>query len=559
MSNNREYPDASKSPSSLALLLITSIVAACGLILYFSSHIDRDSAPEVVATTAASSEDAGARGNSVLEKPEKEPDAEAPHDPTEVSDRKVIATAIPRAIQQTNANAKKITVHGLVLDAVTRAPLRKAGVELETTPNFRTRPGIALTDANGTFSTSVSDSGAWSLRVVLASYAPLEREITIDANALDFDVGELLIHPQRQLTVRLLGPDGRSLNAWCIEHPVLEGREFIIARSDEPLGKRWINAKQESIGRIQPSHRPYASDSVVLTLLSPFPRYVSVCQQSNVLASRALNDDDQHVDLTIPIEEILHSPSSVRLRVVDAASGAPIAQARVGLNPPGTYGIGTHETNEVGVAFFESVTPARYYLTIVAPKHEWVQEEAVVGPESETDLGSFRLGPTTSISGRVFDDHGPVAGVEVFSFPLERIDKTFNTRRAFPSASDASGRFTIQSLGRAKYVLRVESGDWAARSIVVDTSGGDVGDAIVHVSRGTEVKLAFDESFVDSQLTILDADRVPVHEQALDRDRSLTLHLAPGKHSWRIDSEGSASLAREFMVPARSIEVHVGR
>jgi hypothetical protein len=45
----------------------------------------------------------------------------------------------------------------------------------------------------------------------------------------------------------------------------------------------------------------------------------------------------------------------------------------------------------------------------------------------------------------------------------------------------------------------------------------------------------------------------------LAHEKALTRHLVPGKYSWRIDEAGRIVASREFVVPARSIEVHVGR
>jgi hypothetical protein len=351
------------------------------------------------------------------------------------------------------------------------------------------------------------------------------------------------------------------LDEWCAEHVESHVHiSFILAATDEPPGKHWTESKRGVIGRIDKnSAQEKLASELTEYLLPPLPRYVSLCHESDVIATRRLNGPDDFIEFTIPAEAFFPPLSSVHLQVVDAASNAPIADARVGLNPPGIFGQGTHETSADGTVHIEDVKAGRYYLTIVARGHEWVQEEVVVGSEPQTDLGVHRLGAMTTISGEVVDDRGPAAGVEVVAFPLDRFDKTRETRKRYPATSSADGRFAVPSLGRGRYLLRVQSADWAVQPLVVDTSAGDVADAIVRVSHGLDVRVAFDDSFVDSWLTIVDGDNVPVYEHALDHDRALTVRLVPGKYIWQVETDGRRVASREFVLATRSIEVRVGR
>jgi hypothetical protein len=452
-----------------------------------------------------------------------------------------------------------------VLDSVTGAPIKDARIGLDPNPPVKTRPILKHVDANGRFDVEVPTSGSWFLRADGPNHVSAETELVIDPNVRELEVPDLLLVALHKLVVRLLGPDGRGLNAWCVDHPELDGSYYMILRSDEQLGRRWNGDNDSAIGGFQLHRRndvlPEAPpiSEITLMLRPPLPHVVSVCRDGNVIASRPFKMEEEIVEFTIPAEELIPHRSLVQLKVVDGASGAPIRDARVGLNPAGTYGTGTSETDAGGVAHIADVQPGRYYLTIVARGREWVHEEAVVGIDADTDLGLFRLAAVTAISGRVVDERGPVADVEVFAFPLERFEKTRETRKALPITTNASGQFTIPALGRGKYLVRIASVDRAGEPSLVDTSTGDVSDALLRVSNGTEVHFAIDEPLFGMWVSVFDADEMPIHEQMLAHEKALTLHLVPGKYSWRIDEAGRIVASREFVVPARSIEVHVGR
>jgi hypothetical protein len=550
-----------KRRASIALFALILVLLTCGAVAYFGWPFDAGDAPAVRIEHQTSDDDAVVPNRPSLDKPLAEPvnalrsvPAASASDVQGESERQAIAPPAPPP------ETKTYVVRGRVLDLVTHAPVGEAGVVLETTPDFRARPGIVRADANGAFTVQVAVPGTWSFRVNAPMYAPLESEIALDPRFLELDLGDVQLAPQHRLTIRLLGPDGRRLHEWGAEHLTSKRRYFIVVKSDAPLGARWNESQGEAIGSLQLDSRgPTSRSEVTLSLPVPLPRYISISHESTVIASRELTERDDLIELTIPAEAFASHTTNVRLKVVDAANGAPIAQARVGINPPGVYRTGTHETDADGIARIDDVGRGRCYLTIVAKGYEWVHEDAVADAGRETDLGVFRLAPATTISGRVVDAGGAVSGVEVLAFPLDRFEKTRETRRAFPATSGASGGFSIPSLGRGKYLLRVASSEWIAPPTIVDTSGGAVVDASLRVARGFEVRFAIEEPIADTWLAIVDAAAVPVHEQSIGSDRSIAVRLLPGKYTWKVESAERVFASRPFTVVARALEIRVGR
>jgi len=561
MTTRRQSAISGKA-GSIALVAIMLVLATLGLIAWlgWSSDAGDSLAPEsVLSQSAAPESDAPART-------QDDASGDAHTAVPKSSDRRVVegdrtsATSAP-----SQDGALEFRVRGRVVDSVTGAPIKDARIALDPNPPVKTRPILKRVDANGRFDVELPASGSWFLHADGPNHVSAETDLVIDPNVRELEVPDLVLVALHKLVVRLLGPDGRGLNAWCVDHPELDGSYYAILRSDEQLGRRWNGDNDSAIGGFQLHRRndvlPEATpiSEIMLMLRPPLPHFVSVCRDGNVIASRPFKMEEQIVEFTIPTEELIPHRSLVQLKVVDAASGTPIRDARVGLNPAGTYGTGTSETDVGGVVHIADVRPGRYYLTIVARGREWVQEEAVVGIDADTDLGIFRLAAVTAISGQVVDERGPVAGVEVFAFPLDRFENTRETRKALPITTNANGQFTIPSLGRGKYLVRIASVDRAGEPAVVDTSAGDVSGAALRVSNGTEVHLAIDEPLFGMWISVFDAEKMPIHEQMLTHEKALTLHLVPGKYSWRIDEAERVVASREFLVPACSIEVHIGR
>jgi hypothetical protein len=560
MTTRRQTATSGKA-RAIALVAIMFVLSALGLIAWFG--------------WSSNSSDSRALGSAPSQRAERVTDPvtaqgdasdDAPTAAPMSSDRRAAeADRSPTTIAPPHAAPLKIRVRGRVLDSVTRTPIKDALIGMDPNPPINTRPILKHVDAKGRFDVEVPTSGAWFLRADGPNHVSAETDLVIGPNAIELEVPDLLLVALHKLVVRLLGPDGRGINAWCIDHPELDGSYYTILRSDEQFGRRWNGDDDAAIGGLQlhgrgdvlPGRAPMSE--IMLMLRPPLPSFIGVCHDGKVIASRPFKTEEDIVEFTISTEELVPHRSLVHLKAVDAASGAPIRDARVGLNQAGTYGMGTNETDVGGVARIGDVQPGRYFLTIVARGCEWVQEEAFVGLDADTDLGVFRLAAATSISGQVVDERGPVAGVEVFAFPLDRFEKTRETRKALPVTTNSSGQFMVPALGRGKYLVRIASGDRAGAPTVVDTSAGDVTGVVVHVSSGTEVRLSIDEPLFGMWLSVVDADEMPIDERLLAHEKALALRLVPGKYTWRIDEAGRAIAAREFVVLSRSIEVHVGQ
>jgi hypothetical protein len=375
----------------------------------------------------------------------------------------------------------------------------------------------------------------------------------------------------REITVRFFGPDGRPLGEWCRAN-VEQGNETRIEVIQTPsrppahvsLGKTVrIGGVHES--SLKPGEWP---SEVELTTSPPFPLYVGACfapdprdaEHLAVIAADRVESAHSIVNFTIPIDVFKPPMSTVKLCAVDAQSGAPIADARIGLHMLGTMVTEPDKlvTDHDGCARIEGLRQGAYSLTISAKAHEWWQESVKVGPDANTDLGTYRLSPSTTLSGHLSDEHGPVSGVNVFAYPIARFEKPFRITSSFASTAGNEGAFSISDLGRGKYLVRAQPPDAAPIPIVVDTTAGDMSNVSVHVTHGTQVKFIFDVPREEGALCITNAQKLPIAERELDALPQLVQRLAPGKYEWRIDVEGETLERHDLDVTDKDFEVHVG-
>jgi hypothetical protein len=373
----------------------------------------------------------------------------------------------------------------------------------------------------------------------------------------------------REITVRFFGPDGRPLGEWCRANlePGNEARIEVMETRTRPSTtmSSGMNARIGGVYESQFVHGEWASE-VTLTTTPPFPFFVSACyapqprdtQHLNVIAADRVEAAHSILNFTIPLEVFKPPKSNVHLCVVDASSGAPISNVRIGLNARGTFEPDKLVTGEDGCLRVDDLRQGPYSLTISAKAHEWVQESVTVGPDANTDLGTYRLSPSTTLSGHLVDEHGPVSGVNVFAYPIARFEKPFRITSSFASTAGNEGAFSISDLGRGKYFVRAQPPDSAPIPIVVDMTAGDMSNVVVHVTRGTQVTFIFDEPREEGALCITDAQKLPVAERELDWLGFLAQRLAPGKYEWRIDVEGETLARQDLEVGTKDFEVHIG-
>src|SRR5215472_3191586 len=158
--------------------------------------------------------------------------------------------------------------------------------------------------------------------------------------------------------------------------------------------------------------------------------------------------------------------------VVSAATGTPLAQARVTLiDTNNSRNAASLLTGEEGRFTFPRLGPGKYslqgsrrgYLTSGYQQHEQFWSAIVTGEELETQNLVLRLMPAAVLSGKVLDETGePVRGAEVKLYMEQRANGMTRVMPAGNTPTNDLGVFEFFSLSPGKYFAAVSAKPWYA-------------------------------------------------------------------------------------------------
>jgi hypothetical protein len=171
--------------------------------------------------------------------------------------------------------------------------------------------------------------------------------------------------------------------------------------------------------------------------------------------------------------------------VVNSATGAPLAQARVSLVDTKTRkGVAQQQTADGGRFDFAGLPAGKYsldgskrgYISGSYDQHEQFSTAIVTGPELKTDELVLRLDPMAVISGHVRDENGePVRHAQTTLFLDNHRGGMNRVTRLVVSTTDDTGYFDFSSLVPGTYFISVSAKPWYAVNTASTETVGDSG------------------------------------------------------------------------------------
>jgi protocatechuate 3,4-dioxygenase beta subunit len=237
--------------------------------------------------------------------------------------------------------------------------------------------------------------------------------------------------------------------------------------------------------RFQPVPGLALHQSGLLHLRAAPPMWVSAVLRDQVLETRRLEGPVEELVFRISDERAQGLLSTVRLRVIDSASGEPVEGARVSLQYGDSGGLGGHPLGADGRAELLKQPPGLQVLQVMANGYALLRRTVRVAPGSDFDLGDIALRASVAIAGMVVDERGQPVATSLTYLELD-------DGNALLGDSDASARSALDGsfridCGRGRILLRAAGGDWACEPVVVDASSALEG-VVLQVRRGTEVR-----------------------------------------------------------------------
>lgn len=192
--------------------------------------------------------------------------------------------------------------------------------------------------------------------------------------------------------------------------------------------------------------------------LAAVPAHVALLQRHLVLEQQVVQTGQQEVKFVVDVEAMKKLAGSATVRVLEAASGEPLANARVSLNTSNRGGVGQPVDAE-GRAVVEGLSPGLLRCEITAPDHETMYTTVKVEAGQRLDLGDVGLGAQVNCNGTVLDADGKPASANLTWAELKwrLTPAAFATNRV--ARTEADGTFSLWGTGTG--VIAVAASDRA--------------------------------------------------------------------------------------------------
>jgi RNA polymerase sigma-70 factor (ECF subfamily) len=274
----------------------------------------------------------------------------------------------------------------------------------------------------------------------------------------------------RAIKVHATTPGGEALEAALMKVENRRWWAMLVPVATEARPQLWLpdvrgtsSGSRFGIGRFRDEGPRMKTLSIgglgILELDHEPPAFASLVLYQRVLQTREIQRGDEEVNFVLSAGEVLASLATVRLRVLDRDTRAPIAAARVMLED-GLEDSRETTSDPTGLAVFEPWYPGEYQLRVTAEGHECAVQRVLAEAGTTTDAGVVALPPEAPFEAEVV---GPDGSLCSGSFHVGVLDPSTNVISYWKQGcSDAfygtdSGVLRIRGLGRRIYVLRTGS------------------------------------------------------------------------------------------------------
>lgn len=375
-------------------------------------------------------------------------------------------------------------------------------------------------DHEGAYALSELDFGTYWVTARGEGYCSLQQIVEL-SEARPQMRKDFALQKAAEVRVKVTTPEGENLVDSLEKKRAPQGARLIVAvATREPPGPR-IDGGVASVSagtfcNYGPRVEKLPPDCIGLLFVEcGLPAYVSLVLHGVVLETKRVELDQDEVSFVSSTESVLARLATIRLRVVEAESGLPIARARVLLRG-GSYADQGVATDPRGLATIEHREPGNFELHVRAAGYESSSQSINALPGESTELGTLALERELTVEGRVFDseDHPLAASLAVGVF--DRLNGSIRWLSSERFRTGGDGAFCLRGLGRREYVIRagrhdaahVNAWEGAARvseNLLIDTRDGSIADLEVRLrAASTLVLRATDESAAGSRVRVVD-------------------------------------------------------
>jgi hypothetical protein len=401
-------------------------------------------------------------------------------------------------------------------------PIESCRISFTCAKDSKNRIAATIERGHG-YSVTGLHPGIWKVYGKPDDHQALQAEVEIlDSPSQRVD---LTFEPSFLVTVKMQTPDGQPLSKALAQAKLGYHTAVVAVVSRQPFtgnlpmtelrshSRFGIGNWQAAGGLSARQRKPAAPDITgTLEMTEPPPLYVAAVFRHVVLATEMIDAGAKEIVLTVSMDKIRESHSTIRLQVMDARTGLPIPKARVGISDSQSGG-GGRPTDEQGRIELENERVGILELDIFAKGFERYHQLLRLDP-GEHDLGVIRVHPAKEVSIAVVGADGkPGAGVAIQWQCLDRRSFPQPLRNRRSGRTEADGKSTLQGLGEGTYLVQAFERGKSYGHAVVNTMQQTEEPVRITLADVLQVNVAAMTELPRTSihcLTIYDAERSPV-------------------------------------------------
>ncbi|MBL8900674.1 MAG: carboxypeptidase regulatory-like domain-containing protein [Planctomycetes bacterium] len=281
--------------------------------------------------------------------------------------------------------------------------------------------------------------------------------------------------------------------------------------------------------------------------------WVSVFVRSSLVAKQAVPSGQRLIDLVVDPAAIDAQLARLRVRLLDGASGAPLADVRVGLHDS-SGDTAPVRTDAEGRVAFASVVPGLWqlhaFLPDEAPRTIWIE----LTPGLDLDLGDLRLHASRRVKGRV------EAGTrDVRELRIEALcsDPVPHPALRFSSASagvTADGRFELR-LPPGRFLVRATGSGGASADLDVRETTSDV--LLLTLRDESRIEVSVGNLSEPTRCALYDLEQRLLRRHWLRDGQQVHWPCLPGSYEVVLDTPSGSREVRRIEVSASPFELRV--
>lgn len=283
------------------------------------------------------------------------------------------------------------------------------------------------------------------------------------------------------------------------------------------------------------------------------PVWASAVLRHRVLASVPVDAGQEEVTIVLPLQRVLQELGSIRGRIVDAATGAPLAGVRVGFGDLQSGG-GGKEVDAQGVFEAKDLRPG--LLTIEAYAKDRTAPRCLVElrPGQALDLGDVPMSASRTIEVRCEGTVGDATKLRLEYLPLDPTPHPAMQRKWDSAQVAADGTFKLWFVD-GRYRLRASGA--GACCVEVDTRTLGQQPLVLHLSAEALLRLDVQGKGATWRLALFDGGGREVWKRDVQSGWKFPIGLPAGEYRAEITGADGQTQPRAIHLGAGGADLRI--